>query len=343
MVVVAVLAPHLVCMNVASAGPLLCVLLDTWGGRHARDLQDAAQFVARAAVFMALGGLVLGMALGWLHWDAGYREAVHRFASRVQWGIVEFLFSMVLMAGYAIWLAARPQAGSAAKCVRSLVALIASTNLLYHFPPLFAILAGTVNGSFEIPAVVTSAEFRQLLVRGDIVAVSIHFALASIAVTGVLLIVYANRHRADEPGGGRVSMWGARAALLATLLQIPVGLWLLMQLPANIQRELLGGDLPASLMLLTSVLASIWLLHLLASVALGEGSSQAARRIAVVMLGVVVLMTGVLQRTKSDRLGAAGQVNTSTLRRSFMHGNGPRYDSGFAGSRDRENRGRVGI
>jgi hypothetical protein len=94
------------------------------------------------------------------------------------------------------------------------------------------------------------------------------------------------------------SIWGARLALAATVVQIPVGLWMIGAMGAIPQRRLMGADPVATMLLIGALLTVFWLLHALAAVSFGETSRQAARRVVLAMVLVVVLMTGVLQRSK---------------------------------------------
>lgn len=312
-----VLALHLVCMNVAAAGPLLCVWLDYRGARSDGDSQAAARYLANTCLNLLLVGGLLGMAQGWLHWNAAYRELLSRFAPRITWGIVEFGFSAVLLAAYAGWMTLRPVVGRPVYVARTMLAVLAATNLLYHFPPLFSMLAGAAAGQLEIGHVVNSAEFRRLLGRGDVLALAVHFIIASFAVSGTLLLAFGaglvGRPAADRP---RIAIGGGRIALVTTLLQLPVGVWLIVQLPANAQRRMMGEDPWSAALLIAALLTSFWLLHQLAAAAFGEVSRASARRTIVAMSTVVLLMAGVLQRAqlRHETNDARGDVHVGSMR-----------------------------
>jgi hypothetical protein len=239
-------------------------------------------------------GVVFGLVIGWLKWDAEYARVLEHFSSRIHWGIVEFVFSLVLMAVYAAWLSARPSAGIVVLSVRSLLALLAATNLLYHFPPLFTLIANVSAGRIESQTV-DSAMFRRLIATSEVFALTTHFFIASFAITGTLLIAFVWR-RPHEESNQRVAVWGARIALGSTLLQIPIGLWLFMSLPARNYQRLMGGELPGSILFVLSMLAALSLLHYLSAISFGERSPRVMLRAILLMLLVVVAMTGVLQR-----------------------------------------------
>jgi hypothetical protein len=262
---------------------------------------------------LALAGALFGLAIGWLRWDAEYSSVLQRFSARIQWGIAEFAFSVLLMGGYAAWLSARPRTTAIGRWTRSFLSLMATTNLLYHFPPLFALIAQAVAGRID-RVTVDSATFRRLISEGEVLALTAHFALASVAVSGVALIAFAWRQQAGgQPAVGStggltpprspgdddshlVAVWGGRIALGSSLLQIPVGVWLLLASPAASQQRLLGGDLAASALLVVSLVATLSLLHLLAAIACGDTSRRGLLRTIQVMAVVILMMSGVLQR-----------------------------------------------
>jgi hypothetical protein len=324
-----VLALHLLCMNVATAGPVLAVWLDRKSAQADRPAQSAVQFLAWASCAAMLAGGALGVLLGWIHWNDGYRSLLAQFSARITWGIVEFLFSAALLAVYAAWVAARPAAGAAVWIARTLVVLLATTNLLYHFPPLFAMLASASAGQTPIHGAVNSAAFRRLLFEGDVVALTVHFTIASFAVAGMALAARdADRVEPaadDRPGGPRaerasyldeprIPRWGARVALAATLAQIPAGLWLLVQLPASGQRRLMGGDALSAALFTFALLVTFWLMHLLAAISFGDTSRTSVRRAALAMIAVVVLMSATLQRARLRTLATEGVTYAADLR-----------------------------
>jgi hypothetical protein len=90
---------------------------------------------------------------------------------------------------------------------------------------------------------------------------------------------------------------GGRIALAATLLQIPVGLWVLSALPQ--QSLLLGSDAVATLLFGGSVLGSLALLHQLAIWSLGDISRRRVWLSTALLCAVVLLMTGALNASRS--------------------------------------------
>jgi len=288
---------HLICMNVAAAGPLVCIWLD---GKSSRSdaAATAQQYLARWAWRLILVGAVSGLALGWLAWDAEYAAQLRRFSARITWGLAEFVFSAAILGSYAVWVTAQPRPGSATRWCRAILALAAATNLLYHFPPLFTLIANAAAKNAD-SSPVDSATFRRLLVSAEVLAMTTHFLLASLAVTGMTLMTLALRRGTDAAHGQRVAGWGSSLALAATALQFPSGLWLMLSLPAQKQQRLLGHDGIATSLFGVSVLVAFWLLHALAAVALGESTAKRIGQALGGMLVVIVCMCAVLQRLNS--------------------------------------------
>jgi hypothetical protein len=141
---------------------------------------------------------------------------------------------------------------------------------------------------------VTPVLFRQEMLRGEIPALATHFALASLAMAGMMLLGLALRHH--RRGGSdedyqRHARWGGRIALVPTLLQLPVGLWVVTSQPAATQNRLMGGQVAASCCFLLSLLGALWLMRELAAIALGEHERSQVVRTMVLMVAVVTLMT----------------------------------------------------
>ena len=130
------------------------------------------------------------------------------------------------------------------------------------------------------------------------VARVVHFVMASFAVTGTAVIGWA-LWQTNSPTGQtdyeRAAKWGARLALVPTILQIPVGVWTLSQLPVASQQPLLGGDAVGTGLLLISVLAAFWLMHQLSAVALGDTKRASLIKVILTMMIVIILMTAVLR------------------------------------------------
>jgi hypothetical protein len=294
------LSAHLVCMNIASAGPLACIWLD-WRERAGDAAAGrAGRTLAATSLVLFVVGMLLGVLVAWLAWSpAFWRDLIERLPGRLYWGAWELAFSAVLMAAYWGWWRWAP-GGAGARTGRTVIALLSATNLLYHFPPLFILIAKLSTGDAAVGESLDDSTFREMMWRGEVVALTVHYWLASLAVAGVLLAVLALRMapKQDSPEAiMRLAVWGGRLALVPTLLQIPVGLWIVIALPPVPQNRVLGGDLAATTLLGTGVVAALALLHYLASLSIGEATRKTIVGAAVLMLIVIATMTATLRYT----------------------------------------------
>lgn len=296
---VVLLAGHLLCVNVASVAPLLTIWWERLEARGDRDAGNWGRALLWHSITLLVVGVAIGLLLGWLHWTPEYAAALQRLRGKVTFGIVELVFSFVLMLIQVIWWSRSSGASRAARIVRGALALLASTNLLYHFPVLMVILAKSLSSAELSNEAIDAAEFRRRLLEPEVLASCVHIWLASIAVTGVWLIAWScwqGRPTGVDDPRARRSIWGARLALVPSLAQFPVGLWLLVTLPAFEQSRVLGADITISVLFGFSVLLAFWLLHLLAAIAFGDVRLELQMRTVVVLVLVVMLMTAVLRK-----------------------------------------------
>lgn len=298
----ALLAVHLLAVNLASVAPLVCVWLEWPAARGESGALRLGRALAWHGVWALLLGVSLGVVVGWILWDANYGTAVRQLGSRLHYGIAELVFSLILMIAHACWWSRVSPTGRRGRWLRGGLALFAGTNLVYHFPVLMVILARLATGDDPTTVVLTSPAFRQRLVDPLVLARCTHFWLASVAVTGVWILALSwswQRTSADDPDASRVARWGARIALVPTLFQIPSGIWLLSTLSPLVQTRLLGGDLGATTAFGASVLLALWLLHQLAAIGMGETARPQLARAIGLLAFVVVLMTFVLRNLET--------------------------------------------
>jgi hypothetical protein len=306
------LAVHLGLVNVSSAMPLFAVYLQRQSRRCGnRELQHAACRSVATALFALALALVTGLAMAgvmWLTGDRGLFEVLPRFDSKIRWAIWELLFYVACMLGLWALFAQAVIARGWARVLQVLLAVLATTNLVYHFPPLFSIMAQAANQTDLVSLSVSPQEFRQLMMRGYVVPLMVHFALASLTVSGVVimyqLVSEASADKDSKPSS-HVARSCAIVALTATAAQILVGIWLLVRLGPVAQSRLLGSDITGSISLGLSVLATFWLLHLLAAASFAQLTRRDARRIAIWLALLIVLMTVTLRRAEGLARGGA--------------------------------------
>ncbi|MBI1903746.1 MAG: hypothetical protein HYS13_21800 [Planctomycetia bacterium] len=284
---------HLAAVGVASVGPLACVFLHWRGARRgdaAADAADAAgRWLACQSFWLLLVGGVLGglalCALWLLGWDAYFRafDVVPR--RRVWFGAAEYAFSAACLGAYAWGWSRFP------RWLHGATAIVSSTNLLYHFPPLFAsvVVVSEKPGLWGEPLAYN--ETMAVLTEPETLSRVAHFLLAATMMTGVALLVAAMRMARRRPADDcrRVASWGGRTALAAALLQAPAGLAVLGLMPPAARDRLLMGDLLVTAGLALGIGVMLVLLHHLLAIALGDHSRKMLLR-AVLLAGLLLLL-----------------------------------------------------
>lgn len=300
------LAAHLACMNVASGAPLLALWLEWKDRRGDAIAPQAARYLGAAAILAMLIGSLLGVLIGWLKWTPDYAAIWQvQLWHKLYWGLLELGFSAAILVVYWVWRTYAILPTRRGYIGRSLLLLLTGTNLLYHFPPLLLVATKLADGGFpddaNVPAVIIPRAFPRLMSYDEIPALSVHFALASIAMAGLTLFGLALRRlRADEDprGAKRIIAWGGWSALIATGLQIVVGLWLLATTPPDMQAQLTGNGLLPTGCLIVSLALVFWLLRELADVTMGVGTRGGLIRSMIAMTGVILLMTAARQLSR---------------------------------------------
>jgi len=304
-VLVLVLAAHLLAANLAGAAPLISVWLDV---RSRRRNDVLAAEVGRYLLRQSLLWLTAGLALGGLTLAIVYVGAWEPFAatvgrlpsSRFWWAGPELAFYYFCVAFY-LWLWQSTDNSSPGRVVsRRMLGILAATNLLYHFPLLF-----TMIGVFASrPASgVEPLVFRHAMLDAEVFSQFVHHVFASFAVAGVAMMGYSLRlSRAGRSSEAQqVAMWGGRVALVPTVSQLIIGMYVLMQLPDRARSGLLGGDALATLLFTTSLFCAIVLMHWLAHVSAGDTERRKIIGTMALLVVVVVVMVGTRQRVRQER------------------------------------------
>lgn len=294
------LSVHLICMNVASGAPLACLWLE-WRMRSKNDgvAKSAADYLAKMSVLTLLAGSLLGLVMGLMLWTPEYAALwTKRLGHKMHWGGLELLFSLLILGGYWLWRKKLAASGMAGFLGKSALLLFASTNLLYHFPPLFLIAGKLADAQEASLEPVGRKLFVQVMLEGEIPALWVHFTFASVAMAGIMLLGLAlrmGRRGAPAEEVSRVAIWGGYWGLIPSLLQLPVGLWVMSALPPGSQSRIMGSSGLATVFFLTGIVAALWLLRELVSIAMGETARSNLIRAMSAMVVVVVLMTGTHQ------------------------------------------------
>lgn len=299
---ICLLTVHLLAVNVASGAPFVCI----WLSLRARRGDFAADLVGRRLARWSLDalsfGVLLGVALGAILWwlDQGaFVQALGRIEPRrLAFGGIELLFYFVLMA----WYLARWGRPTRWFWLHPLVALMAGTNLIYHFPILFTVVAMIAE---RAGAADTSQPFVAWLRDPELLARVAHFCLASLAVTGAAMMMVVARSselRTDETAANRAATWGAHCILWPSLVQLPLGLYVLLQIPERARDALLGDDLIGAAIFAIALLAVLMLLQQLATALLGHVRAVDAPKYVALLGLIVLLMVGARERSRQPLL-----------------------------------------
>jgi len=292
---------HLLAVNLACAGPLVCIWLHFFSIDG--DLRDR---LGKSLAWLSLAALVLGMLTGGLLVlvapSAGLNEAIGRFPARAYWMAgFELVFSSVFLLVYAIcWKPMRR-----VRWLHALVSLLGTSNLLYHFPPLMVVLGKlAIDPLWTKTATLDRPAFRELMFRGDVMSLSSHFGLASLAVSAVTLLLLLSRLPREDlelPSTKLIARGAAASTLVFSALQIPVGIWVLAAATDSERNALTGGDPLSSLLFVGGMLLTFLLLQRLAAVTMGEFDSGSLRRVGLLLVVVILLMTATLRGSRRGR------------------------------------------
>ena len=312
-VITLLLAAHLFAMNIASAGPLVGAWLI---GRRGAD-KDVSRKLGRHIIRLSLAALVAGSLLGGgliLLPNPSLRAALARFPAEAYWFAgLELLFSAgcigLLLSGE--WVYRR-------RYLAMGIALLGASNLLYHFPPLMAVIGElSANPRWAPDEEIDRAALLRLWIRPEILSLWTHFVLASLAVASIAALRPWS-HR-DLPGATSIDPFTVRrlsaCALVATVLQIPVGLWLLTSTADAARESMMGANVLASLCFAGGVLAALWLLQTLVMLALGEDDG-AVRRAGYLLVVVTVLMSATLRTSRTAARPEAVRNNADAAQQS---------------------------
>ncbi|MBL9124258.1 MAG: hypothetical protein JNG90_11540, partial [Planctomycetaceae bacterium] len=295
------LTVHLLAVNIASGAPFVGI----WLAARARRGDGLADTIGRRLARWSLDGLAVGVLLGvalgailwWLDQEAFFSALAQIEPRRLAFGGLELLVYYGLMAWYLASWGRWQRLG----WMHPLIAVVAGTNLVYHFPLLFTVVGLIAERG---PAAPASQPFVAWLRDPELLARVAHFCLASVAVTGaaVMLIARAQARDGRVSDADRGAVWGAHLMLWPSLLQLPLGLYVLLQLPERSRDTLLGNDLAATILFGIALLLTLGLMHQLATALLGKLRVEQTPRFVALLGLVVLLMVGARARARQPLL-----------------------------------------
>ncbi|MBX7167021.1 MAG: hypothetical protein K1X74_11885 [Pirellulales bacterium] len=299
-------AAHLLAVNLATAGPLVAQWLHR---RERRNGDLAAGLTGRRLIAQSLLALVWSVLFGllgvgllaWLYPRAWFDTLLQVPARRLWFGAIELVFSGVCLLAYLYgW--QRFSYRSAWGWLHAALPALAATNLAYHFAGLFAIVAVAAT---DAGLSSEHFDFLTLVSNPEVLSRVLHNVLSAAAVAGVAMMLFARaseRYGAASADVARLVTWGARVALVPTLLQTLAGMHLLLQLPEESRNLLLGGDVRTTAMFGLSMAAALALAYQLATTAQGETEASDVRRAVGWLLWTVLLMVAARQAARGPAL-----------------------------------------
>jgi cytochrome bd-type quinol oxidase subunit 2 len=287
------LAAHLVAMNIAAAGPLACAYLTA---SQSSDLEWARRLARWSLASLIVGAFIGGLLL--VSPSQGMRASLARFSPDTYWfAAAELVFSLCCLV-----LLARLSCGPKRRVFWTwILAFATATNLLYHFPPLMAAIGKiAVDPRWATDPVVSHPVLLRLAARPEVLSLWFHFVLASVTGAAIVSICSSRgmRDRAATDDAVAVRRFAA-AALIATLLQLPVGMWVLLTSSGPEQDALMGQDWRATSCFAAGVLLAMGLLQALAAISAGDTQPPARRRAAGLFVAVAILMAATLTLSRT--------------------------------------------
>jgi hypothetical protein len=309
LLIVILLTVHLLTVNLASAGPIVCIWLC---GRGSVDAGLANQ-LGRSLAWLSVAAMVVGMLTGGLLLlvpsSEPMWEALRRFPAQAYWSAgLELLFSLTCLLAYAgSW-----RLFGQHRWLHAALAVLSATNLIYHFPPLMAVLGKlAANPTWTTSLIIDRPELLELMARDNVISLSAHFALASIAVAGLMalwLLAGRGERNLENAEARRVARVTAGIALVSTILQLPVGMWILATMSPVSRGALMGNRPLASLLFFAGVLLAVLLIGRLLAIVSGEVRLAEIRRAGWLLLLVTLLMTATMRLSRAHGYGERSQL-----------------------------------
>lgn len=234
LLLVGAFAAHILLVNVALGGTLLALFSPGRSRAVAVDLAGRLPIAVAAAVNLAIPPLLFATVL--------YGQYLYTAAilSAVPW----LSLFLVVMSAYALLYvfaprAARPGSGLVAA---GAAALLLAASLILVNVSLLSVRPELWKTAIDQPGgLVLSVGDMTFLPRW------LHFVTATLAVGGLSLALFSSKAAHSRAEAADRVRLGLRWFLIATLVQIPVGLWFLLSLPRGVMERFFGGDALATL------------------------------------------------------------------------------------------------
>jgi len=281
---------HLASACFAAAAPLVAAWLHSRAARgDAQARNTGLRLVGWSLVSLALA-LVSGLLLGMLNYlvEDNYSELLGALRQKLEWGLAELAFSAVLVYLFWKWWKRTPDLSRGKSILRCSLAVLAGTNLLYHFPLLFAVLDQLRSNPELMDNAITSSDFRQMIILPVVYTKALHVVLAGVALCCLAIICVKKDGGAE---GERLTVAAARILLGTLVLQLLVGIWMLVVMPAAQRDSLIGMGGVAPWLLALALILFVALTQTLIPVAGGEKPGRRPSWMVGLVLAIFLVMS----------------------------------------------------
>ena len=244
---------HLLVIAIAAAGPLLCIPLNAKQLNRKDPAERNAYWslgttLNRHANIALILGSVFGLIIAALVWNPDFHQRCHVLKTRFMYAGIEWIFSFVLLLITHRWWLKRPD-GLKPFVFRSLLIILATTNLLYHFPIIFMLVhevPATIVAELESTgAELSRAQFYEYAFSKSMLARWLHIVISMLMLSFAYLAVISLRSARDtndlaQETAVRTVNWAARNVLILLFAQIGFGLMALLTMKNS--ELVMGGD-----------------------------------------------------------------------------------------------------
>ena len=244
---------HLLVIAIAAAGPLLCIPLNAKQLNRKDPAERNAYWslgttLNRHAIIALILGSVFGLIIAALVWNPDFHQRCHILKTRFIHLGIEWIFSFVLLLITHRWWLKRPD-GLKPFVFRSLLIILATTNLLYHFPIIFMLVhevPATIVAELESTgAELSRAQFYEYAFSKSMLARWLHIVISMLMLSFAYLAVISLRSARDtndlaQETAVRTVNWAARNVLILLFAQIGFGLMALLTMKNS--ELVMGGD-----------------------------------------------------------------------------------------------------
>jgi len=283
---------HLAFACFAAAAPLVAAWLHRRAAQGDNPSRRAGLRLAGWSLVSLALALITGLLLGLLNYrgEENYSELLMALRRKLEWGMAELAFSAVLVYLFWKWWKHTPDLSRGKSILRCSLAVLAGTNLLYHFPLLFAVLDQLRDHPDMMKDAITSSEFRQWIIVPVVYTKALHVVLAGVALCFLALICDGG----DDPqDSSRLTTLTGRGMLATLVLQLLVGIWMLVVMPPSQRDPLIGMGGVAPWLLALAVILFVAMTQTLLPVAGGEKVGKRPRWLLGMTLLLFLVMSAI--------------------------------------------------